>query len=175
MKHNIEQTIVVEGGAGTGKTILAVFLLKLLADLKNNTFENDESAGTTDVSSLLSLINPSRPLKIGFVVPMQSLRQTMKKVFKTIRVLSPNMIYSPVEMVAAGKDEPFDLLVCDEAHRLRQRKALSQYPIYDKNNKELGLSQDATELEWIMKCSKMQILFYDCSLRKKQKLPPKIR
>lgn len=161
LKYSIEQTIVVEGGAGTGKTILAVFLLKLLSDLKNNTFENDDSTEATDISSILPLINSSKHLKIGFVVPMQSLRQTMKKVFKTIKGLSEKMIYSPIEVVAAGKDKPFDLLICDEAHRLRQRKSLSQYPVYDKNNQLLALPQDATELDWIMKCSKVRILFYD--------------
>lgn len=161
LKHDIRQTIVVQGGAGTGKTILAVFLLKLLTDLANNTFEVDDSTEETDVSLIQSLIKPERPLKIGFVVPMQSLRKTLKNVFKTVRGLSEDMIYSPVEVVAAGKDAPFDLLVCDEAHRLRQRKSLAQYPAYDKNNALLGLPKDATELDWIMQVSNMQLLFYD--------------
>ena len=161
LKFDMEQTIVVEGGAGTGKTILAVFLLKLLTDLANNSFEIDDSTEATNVSAIQQLINPSKPLKIGFVVPMQSLRQTLKNVFKTVRGLSEEMILSPVEVPKAAQSGPFDLLVCDEAHRLRQRKALAQYPAFDNNNKLLGLPQDATELDWLLKCSRMQLLFYD--------------
>jgi len=161
LKHDIEQTVIVEGGAGTGKTILAVFFLKLLSDLSNNTFEIDDSTQATDVSILQSLVNTEKPLKIGFVVPMQSLRYTLKKVFKTVRGLSPDMILSPIDIPKAAASGRFDLLVCDEAHRLRQRKALSQYPPFDKNNELLGLPKDATELDWLLKCSHMQLLFYD--------------
>ena len=161
LKHDLEQTIVVEGGAGTGKTILAVFLIKLLTDLANNTFEVDDSTEATDVSLLQTLIKPDKPLKIGFVVPMQSLRQTLKNVFNTVRGLSSDMILSPVEVPKAAQSGIFDFLVCDEAHRLRQRKALAQYPAYDKNNEMLGLPKEATELDWVINCSKMQLLFYD--------------
>lgn len=57
--------------------------------------------------------------------------------------------------------EQYDLLIVDEAHRLRQRRALAQYSPFDKNNKLLGLDDSGTELDWILKCSKNQILFYD--------------
>ena len=36
LKKGLECTLLVEGGAGTGKTIMAVYLLKLLCDLKNH-------------------------------------------------------------------------------------------------------------------------------------------
>lgn len=159
LKHGIEQSILVEGGAGTGKTILAVFLIKLLADVEQEIVEEDlESADTIDRSLLHSIVNKEQKLKIGFVVPMQSLRKTLKKVFRTIRGLSEDMIISPLEIADRG---PFDILVVDEAHRLRRRNALSQYPAYDKVNQKLGLPSDATELDWILNCSKSQILFYD--------------
>ena len=157
----LKDTIVVEGGAGTGKTILAVFLMKLLADLKAGITSEDEPEVESAVWKLDKLIGPDKPLKIGFVVPQQSLRQTLKKVFGTIRGLSENMIYTPREAAKEGKSKPFDLLICDEAHRLRRRAALSQYPAYDSINEELGLSKDKTELDWIMKVSNMQLLFYD--------------
>ena len=100
--------------------------------------------------------------KIGFVVPMQSLRATIKEVFKDIPGLSPHMILSPKEVgddiYHVGK---YDLLVVDESHRLHRRKSLSQYPAYDRINAYLGLGQEATELDWIYKRSKMQVLFYD--------------
>ena len=41
------------------------------------------------------------------------------------------------------------------------REALSQYPQHDSVNALLGLPHDATELEWIIRSSHMQLLFYD--------------
>lgn len=160
LKFGTENSIVVEGCAGTGKTILAVFLIKLLFDIANSEMliedENDYFDGTIAQSVVQSFHN----IKIGFVVPMQSLRKTLKKVFRTIGGLSDDLILSPVDVVDKG---PFDLLIIDEAHRLRQRKTLARYPEYDKNNERLGLPKDATELDWILKCSKVQVMFYDKS------------
>ncbi|QUA53423.1 DNA/RNA helicase domain-containing protein [Aristaeella lactis] len=158
---NEEKTVIVKGGAGTGKTILAVFLLKLLYDLKNDTYEDkDEEDSEVNIDKLHAIMK-QRDLKIGFIVPQQSLRKTLKKVFRTMRGIPESMIMTPTEAAIAATDAPFDLLVCDEAHRLRRRVALSQYPAYDKVNKDLGLQKDATELDWIIRSSKMQILFYD--------------
>ena len=158
---NEEKTVIVKGGAGTGKTILAVFLLKLLYDLKNDTYEDkDEEDSEVNIDKLHAIMK-QRDLKIGFIVPQQSLRKTLKKVFRTMRGIPESMIMTPTEAAIAAKDAPFDLLVCDEAHRLRRRMALSQYPAYDKVNKDLGLPKDTTELDWIIRSSKMQILFYD--------------
>lgn len=158
---NEEKTVIVKGGAGTGKTILAVFLLKLLYDLKNDTYEDkDEEDSEVNIDKLHAIMK-QKDLKIGFIVPQQSLRKTLKKVFRTMRGIPESMIMTPTEAAIAAKDAPFDLLVCDEAHRLRRRVALSQYPAYDKVNKDLGLPKDATELDWIIRSSKMQILFYD--------------
>ena len=160
LRENMEETVIVEGGAGTGKTILAVFLLKLLSDLKNNTFENKEELSESKIESLQAFL-ANRDLKIGFVVPQQSLRETLKKVFHTIRGIPESIIMTPAEAARAAMDAPFDLLVCDEAHRLRRREALSQYPAYDSVNRDLNLSTQTTELEWIIRSSRMQILFYD--------------
>jgi len=111
LKYEMEQTVIVEGGAGTGKTILAVFLLKLLTDLANNSFEVNDSTEAADVSAIQQLISPSKPLRIGFVVPMQSLRQTLKNVFKTVRGLSETMILSPVEVPKAAQSKA-GYLIC---------------------------------------------------------------
>ena len=161
LSHGLKDTVVVEGGAGTGKTILAVFLVKLLEDMKAGVRPEDETEKNTDLWHITQLITADRPLKIGFVVPQQSLRQTLKKVFKTIRGLSEDMIYTPREATLEGINKPFDLLICDEAHRLRRRTALSQYPAYDKINLKLGFTKDKTELDWLLTVSNMQLLFYD--------------
>ena len=157
--HGLKDTIVVEGGAGTGKTILAIFLLKLLADLNAGTVMEDDT--DSDLNQLRKLIRPDKPLKIGLVIPQQSLQVTLKKVFKTIQGLSEDMIYTPREAAKEGMKQPFDLLICDEAHRLHRRAGLSQYPPHDSINKELGLDKDATELVWLKKVSNVQLFFYD--------------
>ena len=149
-------TILVDGGAGTGKTVLAVYLVKLLSEIGKGVpdldFEMDP--GYLHIAENILKLNK---MKIGFVVPMQSLRATIKKVFKGVKNISPSMVLSSTQV---PKDR-YDLLIVDEAHRLRQRKALSNYKTHDDNNKKLGLPQDGTELDWVLKCSKNQILFYD--------------
>lgn len=101
---------------------------------------------------------------IGFVVPMTELRETMKTIFKSVDGLSEDMVLSPKEVVKGR----YDLLVVDESHRLYQRKSLPNGPQeFDEINKALmGDAQkfdesDLTELDWIIKSSRMQILFYD--------------
>ena len=164
LKHGIETSVLVEGGAGTGKTILAVYLLKLLSDLKTNIYEDEDSEEvvTPEINELRSLIR-NRDLKIGIIIPQQALRETLKNVFNQIYGMSEAMIMTPLEAARVGKEEPFDLLICDEAHRLHRRAGLSQYASFDKTNRELGLPFDATELDWIIHSSRMQLLFYDSS------------
>lgn len=162
LKRGIETSILVEGGAGTGKTILAVYLLKLLSDLKTELYEDEDSEEnvTPEISELRSLIR-NRDLKVGIIIPQQALRVTLKRVFSKIHGMTDAKIMTPLEAARAGKDAPFDLLICDEAHRLHRRAGLSQYGTYDKTNAELGLPREATELDWIIHSSRMQLLFYD--------------
>lgn len=159
LKHNKTSTFVVNGGAGTGKTILGIYLLKLLThdDYEDISVEED-SLGNV-INSIRSLGSLDKNLKIALVIPMENLRATLKKVFKGIKGLNSNMVLSPHEV---GKSkEIYDLLIVDEAHRLRRRKNLTQYGTFDSNNKKLGLGKNGTELDWIMKKSKSQIFFYD--------------
>ena len=147
-------TMIVNGGPGTGKTVLAVYLMKLLAERNADIDRSDEDL---DDDYLYYGLRNLPKMKIGLVVPMQSLRTTIKTVFKKVNNLNPKMAISPIQV----PKERYDLLIVDEAHRLRQRKALSQYPSFDKNNHLLGLDDSGTELDWIRLCSKNQIFFYD--------------
>jgi len=153
-----KMTAIVQGGPGTGKTVLAIYLMKLLydesVDISGIDVEDDEVTATL-AANLKSL---PKGFKVGFVVPMQSLRTTLKQVFDETEGLNSKMVISPMEVASGGE---YDLLVVDEAHRLRQRKALSQYPAFDKANETLGLGNAGTELDWVLLKSKHQILFYD--------------
>ena len=152
-----QNTTVIQGGPGTGKTILAVYLMKLLSQRDLGTIDT-LAAEDDSVDSIVENLRllPSA-MKAAFVVPMQSLRTTLKNVFASVRGLNPNMIIAPIDVPKSR----YDLLIVDEAHRLRKRKGLSQYPAFDANNKLLGLGNEGTELDWIMKCSKHQVFFYD--------------
>ncbi len=159
--------ITVVGGAGTGKTILAVYLMKLLIDIVNN---KKVWNAIEDFEDALFIQKMSKELggikKIGFVVPMKKLRNTMKTIFRSIDGLSESMVLAPEEVVKGQ----YDILVCDEAHRLYRRKNLPGAYLYikfDSINKKLmaenftGTEEDLTELDWIIKSSRIQILFYD--------------
>ena len=153
-------TFVVEGGAGTGKTILGIYILKLLMQSKDaKQIEIEEDQVEQNLSDILKINDAVDDLKIGLVIPMDNLRTTLKKVFKHIKGLSSNMVLSPHEV---GKsDEVYDLLIVDEAHRLRRRKNLTQYGTFDGNNRKLNLGNNGTELDWILLKSKYQLFFYD--------------
>lgn len=134
LRKGIERRIVIDGMPGSGKTIVAVYLMKLLR-------ESPEF----------------RSLKIGLVIPPTSLRTTMKMVFKTINSLSPKDVYGPSDI--AG--ESFDILIVDESHRLKERKNLSNYSAYDQTCGKMGLPTTATQLDWITSSTKCSIFLYD--------------
>lgn len=153
-------TFVVEGGAGTGKTILGIYILKMLSQAKDaSQIEIEEDQVEQNLSEILKINDAVDDLKIGLVIPMDNLRTTLKKVFKSIKGLNSKMVLSPHEV---GKsDEKYDLLIVDEAHRLRRRKNLTQYGTFDENNRNMKLGNSGTELDWILLKSKYQIFFYD--------------
>ena len=87
IKHQSKSTHIIKGEPGSGKTILAVYLVKYLLSNKDNNLKN-----------------------IKLVVPMVSLRTTIKNVFKSIKGLKANMVIGPYD-VAKSK---FDLLIVDD-------------------------------------------------------------
>ena len=147
LKTDDPSAYLVQGGPGTGKTIMATYLVKRLqheADEKNWSAKHQYAP----------------KLKIGLVIPMKSLRHSLKQVFRGTKGLSAKMVIGPNEVASSD----YDVLVVDETHRLRRRVNLGQgYSSYDTTNRELGLDKEATQLDWILKCSKYQICFYDAN------------
>lgn len=134
LKNLPSATFIISGKPGTGKTILATYICKFLQ-------EKEET----------------KNLKVGLVVPMSSLRVTIRKVFSKIKGLRSGMVIGPNDVVR----ENYDLLIVDESHRLQRRKGIMGYGSYDEVNKKLELSKEANQLDWIMKSSRYQIFFYD--------------
>lgn len=152
--------IFISGSAGTGKTILATYLIKLLSSSSEDLISED--ANTEEVQELVLVREFKRQYpqaKIGLVVAMTSLRESLQNVFKRIPGLKASMILSPSDTFQSN--DKYDLLIVDEAHRLRQYKNIGWRGAFKKNNEKLGLDDSGTELDWILSNSKNQIFFYD--------------
>lgn len=138
--------IVVQGMPGTGKTILAIYLLKALRD--------DEKF---------------KDLNIKIVEPMTSLRNTLKESLKGVSGLNKIDVIGPYDLAnpdfgySSEVEKPFDILLIDESHRLTARRGITNYKNYDEVNKKLGLSKESTQLDWVLKLAKLPIFFYDAS------------
>ncbi|CAM1353026.1 DNA/RNA helicase domain-containing protein [Tenacibaculum halocynthiae] len=154
------ENTIVEGGAGTGKTILAIFLFKILSShLEDFSFKEFGTEEKTFIDLVREIKTTLPKPKMALVVPMSSFRTTLKKVFKNIKGLSANMVIGPAEV----SKNTYDILVVDESHRLRRRVNLGAYfGAFDKACKLLNLDKhNCSELDWAVMQSKHTILFYD--------------
>ena len=150
--------IFVKGSAGTGKTILATYLIKLLTSKYGELNVEDIDVENYREIELLSDFHKKYPtLKIALVIAMTALRTTLQNVFFKIPGLNKAMVISPTDTFK----EKYDILIVDEAHRLRQRKNIGWMGVFTQNNNKLGLGNEGTELDWIIANSNHQIFFYD--------------
>ncbi len=162
-----DSTIVVQGDPGTGKTVVAIYLIKLLVDIANTVPIED-----LDTDSLFSeffaegFAESLKDLRIGLVVPQQSLRESIKKVFAKTPGLTASMVMTAFDVGMA--DEHFDLLIVDESHRLNQR---ANQPSGVQNKKFRVITEKLfggddklkTQLDWIRNKSKHQIFLLDAA------------
>jgi DUF2075 family protein/predicted GIY-YIG superfamily endonuclease len=154
-----KKSIFVEGGAGTGKTIIAIFLFKLMLtsdeDFNYKEFGEDELEFINKVK-LLKQKYPSP--KMGLVIAMSSFRKTIKNVFSNIEGLNHKMVIGPSDL----SKTKYDIVFVDEAHRLRKRVNLTNYASFDNTARALGLIPNETdELEWTQQQSLKALYFYD--------------
>ncbi|MGD6980181.1 MULTISPECIES: DNA/RNA helicase domain-containing protein [Citricoccus] len=160
--------MVVTGGPGTGKTVLAVVLMKLLADLatQSDAELEDLIQDGRPFSDLFTRENRDRlqGLRLGLVVPQQSLRKSIKNVFKRTPGLSADQVVDPF---AIGlQDQSYDVLIVDEAHRLSQRAnqsaAMHNARFREITEKLFGADDlTRTQLDWIRARSRHQVLILD--------------
>jgi uncharacterized protein len=164
----VTASMVVQGGPGTGKTVLAVVLMKLLADIAESTDAElqDLIQEGRPFSDLFTRENRDRlqELSIGLVIPQQSLRKSIQNVFKKAPGLNPSQVVDPFKV--GGSETQYDLLVVDEAHRLSQR---ANQPAGALNRQYQTITEDLfgqddfskTQLDWIRAKSRHQVLIID--------------
>ena len=162
--------VIIRGGAGTGKTVLAVYLMKLFADIRAWQLEPEDYEDDyldLDQTFIYAYENIKGLDKIGIVFPQKSLQTSMKDVFGHVQALDPSMVLNTNGVVDnyLRTGEKYDLLIVDEAHRLKSRNRggnmLANKGFNDRCSK-LGLdSNTASELDWILMCSRNQIIFRD--------------
>lgn len=94
------KTSLIQGGAGTGKSILAIFLFKLLKtkldDFNFSDFEEEDQ----EVFKLVEKVKKKydKGLEMAIVIPMSSFRKTISKVLKSIEGLSADMVIGPSDL-----------------------------------------------------------------------------
>lgn len=159
------EPLVIQGDPGTGKTIVAVYLMKLLVDIANSRPNEDLDSDSMfaeyfneENQQLLST------LKLGLVIPQQSLRKSIQKVFKRTPGLHKDMVLSPFDL--GDSKNQYDLLIVDEAHRLGQRSNQPSAALnakFTRINTALFGNDDLhwTQLDWIKSKSKLQLFLLD--------------
>lgn len=158
-------TSVIQGNPGTGKTIVAIYLIKLLADIRDyqdtDEIEQDSLFAEFFVPENRELLKTAR---VGLVVPQQSLRESIRRVFKKTPRVSAEQVLNPFDV---GKSsEPFDLLIVDETHRLNQRanqsSGMRNRDFAEINHRLFGSDDPTkTQLDWIRAQSTHQVLLID--------------
>ncbi|WP_092383537.1 DUF2075 domain-containing protein [Halopseudomonas salegens] len=154
------KNVVIEGGAGTGKSVLAIFLFKLLNSESHRLDLREFNDQEAEIQSLVTRLKALIPTpRMALVVPMTSFRTTLKKAFKHVSGLSPSMVISPSELAR----QHYDIVLVDESHRLRKRKNLGAYfGTFDKTCDALGLDRySCSEVDWVCQQSNKAIFFYD--------------
>ena len=163
-------TVVVRGGAGTGKTILAVYLMKLFADviaqpLYLSADEEDEEY-TSDFIAAAECIGDIE--KIGMIIPQKPLRESLKDVFDSVNNLNSDMVMDVYKALEESKTHGiFDLLIVDEGHRLKTRKNGGNFNLRDNMQFKKWCDyfqlddKEVSELDLLMKCSRNLIVFRD--------------
>ena len=164
---------LVDGCAGTGKTVLAISIINSLINAINieddlleaqasefdDDIDEDKKIALLRLKKYIQKERNGKPFKIGFVFPMPGIRETVAKVFKECgNGLERGMVIAPSDVVK----EDYDILVVDESHRLSKRKNLTGYKVFDDTSRGLDLDPMKTnQLEWILKSAKHVVLFYD--------------
>ena len=139
---NTKSLSVIDGDAGTGKTIVIMYLAKLLADLQSFDNKNDDIDDESNFNIFFELENINQKFKnksIALVIPQPSLCGRIRKIFDKIDLGDANIkIFSPIQFGKSNDD--FDITLIDQ--------------------KIFGNTDIHSELEWIMAKSKNVVMVF---------------
>ena len=164
-KEDKNGTSIIKGVAGTGKTIVLINMIyKLINATKYDISFSEEDEILSeyyqivhDIKQLVATLG--HELRIGYVVPVKSIRNTLRKVFgKTKNGLTSKMVIGPLDVIK----NKYDILFVDEAHRLVQRKNISNMGSNDAAMRKRGLDPFVdTTVDLIVKNAKYKVFVYD--------------
>lgn len=145
-QNNIKD-IVINGIPGTGKTILALYLAQ-------------------EVISYYK--EKKKKLNIAIITPLNKLNKTLHEVIKNIDMFKDINILSPTDAVNRYEKtkKKFDVLIIDEAHRLKFCKKGQTFKRYKEICEELKLEknenvENINQLDWLKKISDRRVIFFD--------------
>lgn len=157
---------VIGGSEGTGKTIVIIYLVKLIRDLQDHIANSDEE-DNTDQSFDLFFKEPFnsrfKNKSLALVIPSPSLKGSIIKIFKGISNLQTSVdVLSPIEFGSNGKF--YDMTFVDEAHLLKA----SNQEVHKTNRERVNIINKTlfsdnvshTELDWIIKKSKNVVMVF---------------
>ena len=164
-KEQTKTLSVIEGKEGTGKTIVIMYLIKLIRDIQDSHKNDDiEPEQILDLFFRKPFKDRFKNKTIAVVIPNQSLKGSIGKIFKTISNLADGSVdvLSPIDFGSNGKK--YDLTLVDEGHLLKR----SNQEVHKANREKVdqitkslfGNNKPRTELDWIIKKSRNVVMVY---------------
>ena len=161
--NNAKSLSIIDGDAGTGKTIVIMYLAKLLADLQSFDNKNDDIDDESNFNIFFEFENINQKFKnksIALVIPQPSLCGRIRKIFDKIDLGGANIkIFSPIQFGKSNDD--FDITLVDEAHLLKVGvTGTLGKQVHEIDQKIFGNTDIHSELEWIMAKSKNVVMVF---------------
>lgn len=161
--NNTKSLSVIDGDAGTGKTIVIMYLAKLLADLQSFDNKNDDIDDESNFNIFFEFENINQKFKnksIALVIPQPSLCGRIRKIFDKIDLGDANIkIFSPIQFGKSNDD--FDITLVDETHLLKVGvTGTLGKQVHEIDQKIFGNTDIHSELEWIMAKSKNVVMVF---------------
>lgn len=170
LEGEVQDNFVVEGSAGTGKTIVGIYFLKYLSSVglpsPDDEIKSKDDFILPEFSRNSKEFQLLKELKLALVIPQESLRKSIGKIFKKTPDLQNVAVIDPFEMGKKYNSKHFDLVIVDEAHRLsiraNQNSGMRNRDFTEINKRLFDAdSLHFTQLDWINHLSKNTVLMLD--------------